>query len=65
MKRKKKFLVFLSFLLYCGFVAGSGLGASLGFFEFVGMFFWEGCSGLLVGFGEFVELGCFGAGLGG
>jgi hypothetical protein len=48
-----------------GLLLARVLGASLGFFGFVGVFFWEGCSGLLVGFGGFVGLGCFGAGLGG
>jgi hypothetical protein len=48
-----------------GLLLARVLGASLGFFEFVDMVFWEGCSGLLVGFGEFVELGCFRVGLGG
>jgi hypothetical protein len=32
-----------------GLLLARVLGASLGFFGFVGVFFWEGCSGLLVG----------------
>jgi hypothetical protein len=42
-------IVLLAFHLYFGFALYFGLW----------VFFWEGCSGFLVGLGGFVGLGCF------
>jgi hypothetical protein len=49
--------VALSFHLYFKFALYFGLDFHLHFVLWV--FFWEGCSGFLVGFWELVGLGCF------
>jgi hypothetical protein len=49
----------ISFVFFFfGLLSARVLGVSHGFWV-CWFFFWEGCSGFLVGFGGFVRLGCF------